>query len=133
MNGMHNSSELARKISEKLHLDQADSLKFFKELAELPDGYVKNALEALLHIGNNRKETGSMTRYAACIKGTCVRNAQYSKWDNAMPMDDNAWVYADETPLFLEIVAAETKTRATQIAAIHAGVSESVIMLFPVE
>lgn len=161
MSKQYNSSELAKQVSEILNMSQQRSLELYKELSQLPNGCIKEALDALSLIvkassGNkacevdlaqnypacyaqiiekitenkNINPVGAMTKYAACIKGTCVRDAQYSKFEDAMPLDDDAWKYANEIPLFLKIVEAETPTRAKQIAAAYAGTTENVIELY---
>lgn len=127
MHKTHNSSELAKRVSEKLKLNQEDSLELYKELSQLPDGHVKDALSALM---TDKTSSSTHHEYAACIKGTCVRNAQYSKWEDAMPLDDDAWVNANEKPIFLGIIEADTPTRAKQIVAARVGVSENVIELY---
>lgn len=161
MDKPYNTSELAKQVSETLNLNQQKGLELYKELSQLPNGCVKEALDTLSLIvktasGNkaceidlaqnypacyaqiiekitenkNTNSVGAMTKYAACIKGTCVRDAQYSKFEDAMPLDDDAWKYANDIPLFLKIVEAETPTRAKQIAAAYAGTTEDVIELY---
>lgn len=47
MHKSHNSSELARQVSERLHLNQEDGLRLYEELSQIPNGYVKDALDLL--------------------------------------------------------------------------------------
>lgn len=122
MHKTHNSSNLAKQVAEKLHLNQEDGLRLYKELSQIPNGFVKDALDALTQDTTSKK-------YVACIKGTCVRDAQYATHDDAEPLDDNSWRDATEVPLFLGIVKAETSVRAKQIIAAQEGVNENVIML----
>ena len=91
-------------------------------MSQIPNGFVKDALDALT------QDTASK-KYVACIKGTCVRDAQYATHDDAEPLDDNSWRDATEVPLFLGIVEAETSVRAKQIIAAQEGINENVIML----
>lgn len=79
------------------------------------------------------KKLHMLHKYAACIKGSCVRDAQYAKWKSATPMDDTAWEYANDMPLFLGIVRSETPEEAKQFAASSAGVDESVIELYDIK
>lgn len=182
----YNSSELAKQVSEKLGLNQEDSLRLYKELSQVSSGMIQQVLDMLTqntapevkgtlklnlscpNCGNTTwtettdggeqcfkclacgdlcnpedmctepvevvdGQKSKLTAYAACIKGTCVRNAQYSQREYADPADDNAWIDAEInwSPLFLEIIEAETKTRAKQLAASHIGVSEDIIELYP--
>lgn len=136
----HNSSALAKQVADKLKLNQEESLKLYKELSQIPNGMVKDALDVLsgpADLSNQmvtqiQHKSGGMQKYAAYIRGECVRDSQYSKHPDADPLDDDAWLDAPGMPLFLKIVEAETPTRATQIAAIYAGVNESVIELQPI-
>lgn len=151
MNKPYNSSALAKQVSEKLGLDEERGLKLYKELSQVPNGMIKEVLDILsrpasdeiniaseypvLFAGIMSRIQGSrdnaVKKYAACIRRECVRGAQYSKWKDAMPLDDDAWVYADK-PLFVEIVEAGTPVCATQIAAAYAGVTEDVIELYSI-
>lgn len=47
MKTVYSSSSLAKQVSEKLGLNEADGLALYKELAEIPDGHVKDALYRL--------------------------------------------------------------------------------------
>ena len=80
MHKTHNSSQLSKQVAEKLHLNQEDGLRLYKELSQIPNGFVKDALDALT------QDTASK-KYVACIKGTCVRDAQYATHD-----DENRWM-----------------------------------------
>lgn len=155
-----NSSELAKQVSEKLQLSQADGLGLYKELSQISDGFVKDALSALLEKAETNQDMlakhtsclekiqsdldvfagqgSEMSRYVACISSGYVRDAQYATksgadcLDDDDRFDDDAWVDAD-LPLYLKIVEADTRTRAAQIAASHAGVDEDVIELIPIK
>ena len=124
-----NSSELAKQVSEKLNLSQTDSLALYNELSQIPNGQVKDALDALSD--RTIRKSDQITKYVACIKGSCVHGAKYTSTPNADPLDNKVWTDADKMPLFLEIVEAATPTRAMQIAAAHAGVDVNVIELQP--
>lgn len=150
----HNSSALAKQVSEKLGLDQAGGLELYKELTQVPDGRVKDALHALsapdaalaemdlekeypaLHAkmvaAAGKKKDDAPRRFAACIRSSCVRDAQYAIHRDTAMEDDASWMDANDMELFLEIVEADTPTRAKQIAAAYAGVDESIIVLYPV-
>lgn len=205
MGKAENASALAKQIAEVLHMNQAEGLELYKELATMDDGYAKSALDALslliktfglkptinIPTENNTvrrdsnvvirdlmkgmvtedlsqyypkgkvtadditqidisqcypknygeyakwlreimKPENSTKKYVACIKADCIRNGQYSKWIGASPVDDHAWVWANDMPLFLEVVVADTPARAAQLAAARAGVTEDVIELIPV-
>lgn len=127
-----NSSELARQVSEILKLSQEDGLKLYKELSQMPNGPVKDALEGLVEaLEDKAGDKKTDIRYAACIRGSSVRDAQYEKAANSNPLDDDVWVDAEDMPLFLKIIEAATPPRAVQIAAAYAGVEKEVIELFP--
>lgn len=121
--GNYNSSELAARIAKKLNMNEENELQLFKELSQIGDGPVKDALDAL-----SRKE--ETNRYVATIGGSCVRDAQYSKHADAEWDDDDAWCDAKNAPIFLEVVEADTPTRARQIAAVKAGVDTGVVELY---
>ena len=118
----HSSSQLAKQVARKLRLSQEDGLKLYKELSQIPNGFVKDALDALT-------QDTAPKKYVACIKGACVRDAQYAIHEDAEMLDDEGWRDAQEIPLFLGIVEAETSVRAKQIIAAQEGVNENVIML----
>lgn len=121
----HNSSRMAKDVAVKLRLNQADELLLYKELSQIPDGPVKDAIAALV-------AKPAVRRYVAMIKGSCVRDAQYSKAYDADPADDDAWLDAEDTPLYLGIYEAETEIRARQMAASRERVSEDVISLIEI-
>lgn len=138
-----NSSELAEQISDVLKLNQEENKELYNELSQIQNGAVKNALHHMMKL--LKPELNALTgkkcftehkpvmhTYVACICGCSVRDAQYEKTACSDHLDDDAWVDAHEMPLFLEIVKAETPTRAKQIAAFHYKVNENVIELFPV-
>ena len=47
MDKEHNSSALAKQVSNRLGLSQEDELKLYIELSQIPNGMVKDALNAL--------------------------------------------------------------------------------------
>lgn len=126
----HDSSKLAKQVAKKLHLNQEDGLKLYTELSQISNGFVKDALDTLTQdTVNGDRNHNVPKKYVACIKGTCVRDAQYATQEDAEMLDDDIWKDAQEIPLFLGIVEAETSVRAKQIIAAREGVNEDVIML----
>lgn len=121
--GNYNSSELAARIAKKLNMNEENELQLFKELSQIGDGLVKDAFDALC-------EKGETNRYVAVIGGNYVRNAQYPKHIDADWNDDGAWCDVKNAPIFLEVVEADTPTRARQIAAVKAGVDTGVVELY---
>lgn len=47
MSRTHDSSTLAKQVSEILHMNQKENLKLYKELSQIPNGSVKDALDEL--------------------------------------------------------------------------------------
>lgn len=121
--GNYNSSELAARIAKKLNMNEENELQLFKELSQIGDGPVKDALDAL-----SRKE--ETNRYVAVIRSSCVRDAQYSKHVDAEWDDDDVWCDVKNGRIFLEVIEADTPTRARQIAAVKAGVDTEVVELY---
>lgn len=126
----YDSSVLARQVSEILKLNQEDSLKLYKDLSQLSNGPVKDALHALSMTEKIQNGKPALKRYMACIKESCVRDAQYSTKEDADFLDDDAWLDARELPLFLGIVEAETPIRARQILSARNNVDKNVIELY---
>lgn len=131
-----NSLELTEKISRKLQLGQKDWDGLYEELSQIPDGYIKDALSALMDAGIRPKAQ----KYAACINSSYVRDAQYAvKPDNGDMdddddyMDDSLWQDSCGWPLFLKIIEADTPADAAQAAADYADVDEEVIELVPIK
>lgn len=170
----YNSSALAKQVAGKLKLNQKDEMCLYKELSQIPDGSVKDALNALsgtpgagkgntLNIRLTCPKCGNSgftarddgfeclacgefvytedmcaevvtvpgKQYVACIKDSCVRDAQYAKYEDADLIDDDAWIDAEEIPLFLKIIEADTEDEARRIAAEYASADEDVIELYP--
>ncbi len=119
----YNSSALAKQVSDKMKLSQEEDLELYNELSQLGNGPVKKILDTLT-------KPSPMRRFVACIKGSCVRDAQYSKFDGAEPLDDDNWLDAsDDTEIYINIVEAETEIRAKQIAATWMCTDPSAIVL----
>lgn len=129
MNKRHNSSALTKQVSERLGLNQEDGLKLFKELSQIPDGPVKDALNVLSD-STGIAGTSKLTKYAACIEKSFVRDVRHLRSADANELDEEQWAYKDNIPLFIGIVEAETPTRAVQMAASRAGIDESLIELY---
>lgn len=138
-----NSSKLTEQISDVLKLNKEENKELYDELSQIQNGAVKNVLHRMMKLLKPElnalagkkcftKYEPVMHTYVACIRGCSVRDAQYEKAACSDHLDDKAWVDAYEMPLFLEIINAETPTRAKQIAASHNKVNENVIELFPV-
>lgn len=162
----HNSAELAKRISERLQLDEETSRELFDQLSKIPNGPVKDAMDILvkgyrtatddeqrvktavknavdvLEHGSEPQKYAALRdvrrlletklnkrKYVACIKGTCVRDAQYSVHADADPLDDGARMDANEAPIFIGIIEAETPVRAKQIMAARENIDMDVIVL----
>lgn len=121
----HSSSQLAKQVARKLRLSQEDGLKLYKELSQISNGFVKDALDALT-------QDTAPKKYAACIKGVCVRDAQYAIHEDTEMLDDESWKDVQKIPLFLSIVEAETSVRAKQIIAVREDVNENVTVLIEI-
>lgn len=132
MDKAYNSSELAKQVSVKLKLSQAEGLELYKELSQIQNGRVKEALDMLTRPSAG-KECGTAPKYAACIRSESSRDVQYEKHPGSDHLDDSQWVDAGSMPLFLKIIEADTPIRAKQMAAAYAGVDEGVIELYPVK
>lgn len=124
MSNTYNSSALTKQVTEKLKLSEEENQKLYEELSQLDNGMIKDVLEKLT-TKNSRKSQ----KYAACIKASCIRDAQYSKRWDADPLNDNEWRDAEDCSLFIGIIEAETPVRAKQLAAIRAEVDAEVIEL----
>lgn len=119
--GTYNSSELSARIAKKLNLNQEEGLKLYKELSQMKNGPVKDALDALCTEDPKKK-------YAAVISGDCTRDIQYCSHRDAQD-DDDAW-HDTSGPVFLGIIEAETPVRAKHIAAAKEGVDDSIIEIY---
>ena len=124
-----NSAELTEKIAKKLQLDRDCTNGLYEELSQIPDGYIKDALSALVDAGIKPKTQ----KYAACISSGCVRDAQYSVKPDSDHMDDSLWLDSCGWPLFVKIIEADTQEHAAQAAAAYADVDEGVIELVPIK
>lgn len=118
--GNYNSSALAKQVAVKLNLSQADELALYKELSQISNGPVKDALAAL-------SETPGKRKYVGLIRGCCVRDAQYAVREDAEYIDEEGWRDVEDIPLFLGFVEAESEIRARQLLAVQERVDESVI------
>lgn len=127
MINFQNSSTLSRMTAEALGLSEKEEKALYGQLASIPEGPVKEVMRKL--VGTKVP----VNKYAACIKGSSVRDAQYETKSCSNPLDDNAWVDAEEIPLFLGIIEASSPTRATQIAASQNNVDADVIELFEIK
>lgn len=118
--GNYNSSELARQVAEKLKLGHEKEMVLYNELSQVPNGPVKDAIAALV-------ASSPLHKYVAFVKGSCVRDAQYAVKADADLLDDDAWLDAQDAPLYVGIYEAETEIRARQMAAIRERVDADVI------
>lgn len=91
-----NSSELAKKISEKLQLSQEDGLGLYEELSQIPDGFVKGALSALLEkVGTNQdmlaKHTSCLEKIQASLDAFDGQESEMSRKRRNDNMEDQEW------------------------------------------
>lgn len=115
-----NSSDLARQVAEKLKMGKDEELGLYNDLSQIGNGPVKDALDVLT-------APNPLNKYVVCFRESCVRDAQYSKTYDAEPLDDEAWLDANDACIYIGIVEAETEIRARQIAAVREGVDTEVI------
>ena len=127
MDKSYNSSVLAKQVAEKLKLNKAEEMELYNELSQTGSRRIRNVLDMLTRPNGN-----VANKYAACIKASYVRDVRYMKSADMEPVDESSWTYVDRKPVFLDIVEAETPTRAKQIAAIHGHVDQNVIELYPI-
>lgn len=126
--GNYNSSELAAQVAAKLGYEKDQELLLYRELSQVPNGAVKDALAALA----KPEERPRNNKYIAVFRGSQVRDAQYAAHEDADPLDDDAWLDANGMPLYIGIVEAETDIRARQIAAARERVDDSVIEVYSI-
>lgn len=131
--GTYNSSELSARIAKKLNMNQEEGLKLYKELSQMENGPVKDALNALC-VENPVQGTAEnpTKKYVAVIKDSCVRDTQYAVRYDVEVDDDDAWRDANGVEIFLGFVEAETPVRAKHIAAVKEDVDDSIIEIYPV-
>lgn len=119
-----NSLTLAAQIGWLLNMPKKDQNAVYDELSLLPEGPLKQALTCLV----NRIRS----RYIACIRSESVRGAHYETTADSSFLEDTEWITADEQPLFLKVIEAESELEARKIAAEYANADESVIELIPI-
>lgn len=119
-----NSLTLATQIGWLLNMPKKDQNTVYDELFLLPEGPLKQALTCLV----NRIRS----RYIACIRSESVRGAHYETTAGSNFLEDTEWITADEQPLFLKVIEAESELEARKIAAEYANADESVIELIPI-
>ncbi len=119
-----NSLTLAAQIGWLLNMPKKDQNAVYDELSQLPEGPLKQAMTCLVNCVRSR--------YIACIRSESIRGAQYETTADSDFLEDSEWISADEQPLFLKVIEAESELEARKIAAEYANVDESVIELIPI-
>lgn len=119
-----NSLTLAAQIGWLLNMPKKDQNAVYDELSQLPEGPLKQAMTCLVNCVRSR--------YIACIRSESIRDAQYETTVDSDFLEDSEWISADEQPLFLKVIEAESELEARKIAAEYANVDESVIELIPI-
>lgn len=125
----YNSSELAAQVAAKLGYQKDQELMLYRGLSQVPNGVVKDALAALA----KPEEKPRNNKYIAVFRGSQVRDAQYATHEDADPLDDDAWLDAEDMPLYIGIVEAESDVRARQLVAVRERVDVSVIDVFNID
>lgn len=125
----YNSQELTKKVSHLLKLNEKEEQDLYDQLSALSDGPVKRALNDL--IKKIKQDLNSMSGCKPKINGMEYKNMEM-EYKYAACMKAGS-VPNSEMPLFIDIIKASTPTRAKQIAASRAGVSEDAIELVQVQ